>query len=141
MSRLALPVGLALMTAGACSPLPDVPVDLFGTWEYTGTSGGIAGESRVPRPSDPRITVEFRRDGTAVFRRDGEVARTLRYRIANEPSIYHGADMPVLYYDEEALGRVIQVLDEGRTLSLSDNVYDGLSLTYRRIAGPEDSGS
>jgi hypothetical protein len=111
---------------------PAVP-ELIGTWEWVGTSGGIAGDSRLPGPDDPRVTVEFSTDGTATFRRDGEVAREQRYRLASEGTIFASEDQPVLYFDAEDLGRVVRIDETGRTLTLSDNVYDGFSLDYRRV--------
>lgn len=80
----------ALACGGGSDPVPE----LFGTWEWVGTSGEITGDSRTPHPDDPAITVRFAPGGTAVFSRDGEVAREL---------------------------------------TLSDNVYDGFALQYRRV--------
>lgn len=135
-SRLALAVGLALavpsvLTCGG-SAATSVP-ELIGTWEWVGTSGGIAGDSRLPGPDDPRVTVEFFPGGTATFRRDGEVAREQRYRLAREETIFGAGDRPVLYFDAEDLGRAVHIDEAGRTLTLSDNVYDGFSLEYRRV--------
>ena len=104
----------------------------MGTWEWAGTSGGIAGDTRLPGPDDPRVTVEFAADGTARFRRDGEVAREQRYRLVREATIYDADPLPVLYFDDEELGRVVRITADGATLTLSDNVYDGFSLEYRR---------
>lgn len=38
-----------------------------------------------------------------------------------------------LCFDDEELGRVVQIDAAGTTLTLSDNVYDGFSLEYRRV--------
>ncbi len=122
-----------VLASGGCASTDAAPADLYGTWEWMDTSGGIAGETRTAGPGDPRITVELKADGTAVFRRNGVEARTQRFRVVSEMSIYHGTEMPVLYYDEEDLGRVVQVFDGGTILTLSDNVYDGFSLRYRRV--------
>jgi hypothetical protein len=42
-------------------------------------------------------------------------------------------ELPVLYFDGEELGRVVRIDANGARLTLSDNVYDGLSLEYRRV--------
>jgi len=107
--------------------------DLFGTWEWVGTSGGIASDSRAPQPEDPRITVRFDLSGVAEFRSDGEVAREQSYRLASEVTIFSPEALPVLYFDDEDMGRVVRIEDSGATLVLSDNVYDGFSLQYRRV--------
>lgn len=120
----------ALACGGASEPVPE----LFGTWEWVGTSGGITGDSRTPQPEDPVITVRFARGGTAVFSRDGEVAREQRYRLSSEVTIFGPEALPVLYLDDEDMGRVVRIEDSGTTLTLSDNVYDGFSLHYRRVA-------
>lgn len=105
---------------------------LYGTWEWTGTGGGVAGETREPRPDDPRITVRFSPNGTAVFRRDGEVAREQRFRLVTEVTIFGASPKVVLYFDDEETGRVVEINEAGTKLTLSDNVYDGFSLHYRR---------
>lgn len=123
-----------LIAAGGCdgSGPPQVP-ELFGTWEWVGTRGGIAGDARTPRADDPRITVRFSPGGTAEFRRDGDVSREQRYRLSSEVTIFGPDPLPVLYFDDEELGRVVRIADSGASLTLSDNVYDGFSLKYRRV--------
>lgn len=129
-ARLAVPVILALGCGAGDGPA--VP-DLLGAWQWTETSGGVGGESRTPRPDDPRITVRFEVDGTAVFHSDGEVARQQRYRIFDEVTVLGPEKRPVLYFDDEDVGRVVQIDPAGPTLTLSDNVYDGYSLHYIRV--------
>lgn len=130
--RTAVVVSVAAALACGCADGPLV-AELVGTWEWTGTSGGIAGDTRLPGPDDPRVTVEFVADGTARFRRDGEVAREQRFRLVREATIYDADPLPVLYFDDEDLGRVVRISADGERLSLSDNVYDGFSLEYRRV--------
>jgi hypothetical protein len=125
-------VAAALVAACGGDTPPELEA-LYGTWEWTGTSGGIAGESRSPRPDDPRITITFGKDGNAVFRRDGTVTREQRFRVANEATVFDTAEAPVLYYDDEDLGRAVEIDAAGTTLTLSDNVYDGFFLSYRRV--------
>lgn len=72
-------------------------------------------------------------DGAAVFSRDGEVAREQRYHVSTEATIFGPEALPVLYFDDEDMGRVLRIEDSGSTLTVSDNVYDGFSLHYRRI--------
>lgn len=126
-------LSILLLAAWACGGGSDPVPELFGTWEWVGTSGGIGGDSRAPRPDDPTITVRFAPDGAAVFSRDGEVAREQRYRVSTEATIFGSEALPVLYFDDEDMGRVLRIEDSGSTLTLSDNVYDGFSLHYRRI--------
>ena len=133
--RAATVLSVLLLAALACGGGSDPVPELFGTWEWAGsTSGGISGDSRTPRPGDPAITVRFAPDGTAVFSRDGEVARKQRYRVMREATIFGPEALPVLYFDDEEMGRVLRIEDSGSTLTLSDNVYDGFSLHYRRVA-------
>ena len=127
-------LSVLLLAALACGGGSDPVPELFGTWEWVGTSGGIGGDSRTPRPDDPAITVRFAPDGTAVFSREGEVAREQRYRLTSEATIFGPEALPVLYFDDEGVGRVLRIEDSGLSLTLSDNVYDGFSLHYRRVA-------
>ena len=129
LTVLSIPILVALACGGGSDPVPE----LFGTWEWVGTSGGITGDSRTPRPEDPVITVRFASGGTAVFSRDGEVAREQRYRLSSEVTIFGPEALPVLYFDDEDVGRVVRIEDSGTTLTLSDNVYDGFMLEYRRV--------
>ena len=122
-----------ILSLSACGGGSDPAPELFGTWEWVGTSGGITGDSRTPRPADPAITVRFDPGGTAVFSRDGEVAREQRYRLSSEVTIFGPEELPVLYFDDEDLGRVVRIEDSATTLTLSDNVYDGFSLQYGRV--------
>ena len=122
-----------ILSLSACGGGSDPVPDLFGTWEWVGTSGGITGDSRTPRPEDPVITVRFASGGTAVFSRDGEVAREQRYRLSSEVTIFGPEALPVLYFDDEDMGRVVRIEDSGTTLTLSDNVNDGFALQYRRV--------
>ena len=122
-----------VLTAGCEGTGRPLVPGLFGTWEWTGTSGGIAGDSRSPQPDDPRITVRFGPDGKALFMRDGSVAREQSYRLASEATIFGPDERPVLYFDDDELGRVVRIDEAGSTLSLSDNVYDGFSLHYHRV--------
>ncbi|MEK6254487.1 MAG: hypothetical protein N2B05_07335 [Gemmatimonadales bacterium] len=122
-----------ILSLSACGGGSDPVPELFGTWEWVGTSGGITGDSRTPRPDDPAVTVRFDPGGTAVFSRDGEVAREQRYRLSSEVTIFGPEELPVLYFDDEDLGRVVRIEDSATTLTLSDNVYDGFSLQYGRV--------
>ena len=131
-----LTAALAVLLVSACDSqggATSAPPKLIGVWEWAGTSGGVDGESRLPGPGDPRITLQFESDGRAIFRRDGNVAREQRYRVSNEVTILGPEELPVLYFDDEELGRVVWIDENGETLTLSDNVYDGFSLEYGRV--------
>jgi hypothetical protein len=128
LTALSIPI-LAALACGGSDPVPE----LFGTWEWVGTSGGITGDSRPPQPDDPVIKVRFAPDGTAAFSRDGEVAREQRYRLSSEVTIFGPEPLPVLYFDDEDMGRVVRIEDSGTALTLSDNVHDGFALQYRRV--------
>jgi hypothetical protein len=65
--------------------------------------------------------------------RDGEVAREQRYRLSSEVTIFGPEPLPVLYFDDEDMGRVVRIEDSGTALTLSDNVHDGFALQYRRV--------
>ena len=132
--RVPTVLSVLLLAALACGGGSDPVPELFGTWEWVGTSGGISGDARAPRPDDPAITVRFVPDGTAVFSRNAEAAREQRYRLASEATIFGPEALPVLYFDDEDMGRVLRIDESGSTLTLSDNVYDGFSLHYRRVA-------
>ena len=126
-------VVLLVSACGSQGSAASAQPKLIGTWEWAGTSGGVGGETRLPGPEEPRITVRFEPDGKAIFRRDGEVAREQRYRVSSEVTILGPPELPVLYFDDEELGRVVWIDESGDTLTLSDNVYDGFSLEYRRV--------
>jgi hypothetical protein len=111
----------------------DARLSLIGTWEWVESSGGIAGEARRPTGDEPPFTVEFRADGSALFRTGDTINQTRRYQVGTEESIYHGREMPALYLEDDAVPRIIQITEDGGGLTLSENVFDGFSQTYRRL--------
>lgn len=131
-----LVAGLLVLVAAvgsACAPAePDMEEMLVGTWEWTGTTGGVADDVIEPSPGDPVATLEFTNSGTVIRRREGMEPRTETWRLASDTSVYDGEEHPALFFSDDPVGRILEIGDEGRTLALSDNAEDGYSSTFRR---------
>lgn len=134
-----LVAGLLLLVAAvgsACAPAePDMEEMLVGTWEWTGTSGGVAGDVIEPAPGDPVATLEFTNSGSVIRHRVGMEPRTETWRFGSATSIYDGEERPALFFSDDPVGRIMEIGVEGRTLTLSDNSEDGFASTFRR-GGP-----
>ena len=64
---------------------------------------------------------------------DDSVTATRSFELREVQSIFHGEPRLALFYEESTSGEVVELSDDGRQLSLSQNVHDGFSATYERV--------
>jgi len=105
---------------------------LIGTWQWEGTSGGIAGDTTTPPEDDPVRTIVIRADRTFAFEMDGKETARRRFKITQEESIHSGKPARAIRFEDNDTVRIITLSEDQQTLTLSDNVHDGFSSTYRR---------
>jgi len=120
---------LALATPLACQTETSLPDEYLGRWYYVETSGGIAGTSHgAPDGSSIVITA-----ANQIESYDPEGARvgSVSFELTHGSSIFSTENEWILEAPRE-LPRVIRLYENGTTMSLSDNVYDGFSTSYRR---------
>jgi len=124
-------LALLLLTCGACASAEStsLPEALLGRWYYTGSSGGIGGDGLG---DDPAGYIVIRSDRTLEhFEEDGTTISTTRFKFERGPTIF-STDPQWVMSGTEGPDVVLTLSDEGRTLSLSENVYDGIGRTYAR---------
>ncbi len=64
LARLVLPFALMILAAPASAQCVGDPPDVVGSWEWTMSVGGIAGDTRTPATEGYTWQLEFRDDGT-----------------------------------------------------------------------------
>jgi hypothetical protein len=123
--------GLALASLTACvdartSGLPD---EYLGRWYYMGSSGGIAGDGMGDEVNG---YIVIQSDNTIDHHEeDGTPVATTEFTVGRGPTIFSTEDQWVLN-PESMVPEVIMVSEDGRTMSLSENVYDGFGRAYAR---------
>ena len=121
----AIALGAAACAAESESTLPEA---YLGRWYYAGSSGGIAGDGLGDEPTGYLV---IHADGTIdSFREDGTRVGTVAYEAGQAETIFSTETQWVLR--TEGLDQAIQLFDDGRQMSLSENVYDGFSRAYVR---------
>jgi hypothetical protein len=131
LDRLVRPAVVFLMGAtAACSqgPLPD---EYLGTWYYTGSSGGFAGDG-MGDPATGYIVITA--DNTIEsYDDDGEPVATRTFTVSRDRTIFSAEEQWILDLGSDmAIAEVIQVSDDGQLMSLAENVYDGFQRSYGR---------
>ena len=62
---------------------------------------------------------------------DGVLVGTIEFTVVRGPTIFSSEDQWILTY-EHAAPEVITISEDGQTMSLSENAYDGLGRGYVR---------
>lgn len=103
---------------------------LFGFWYWVQSTGGIAGITETPATVGYTRIFVFDGFGNFYEFRNNRLFRRARYRVVNKQTIF-GTVSPVL----EITGYLDMVVSfpDSRTMVLTENVFDGFSLTFTRI--------
>ena len=124
--------GLALMASSMCAtapPLTSLPEEYLGRWYYMGSSGGISGAGTGDAGTG---YVVIHADNTLTrHEEDGTLVGTAEFTVHRGPTIFSSEDQWILNL-AGAEAEVIAVSEDGQTMSLSENVYDGFGRTYAR---------
>ncbi len=120
---------LALATPLACQTEASLPDAYLGRWYYVGTSGGIAGTSHG-EPDGSSIVITGANEIES-YDAEGALIGSVSFEPTWGSSIFSTENDWILDAAGE-LPRVISLYEDGETMSLSDNVYDGFSSSYRR---------
>jgi hypothetical protein len=108
-----------------------LPEAYYGTWELAGTSGGLDGMG-VPLPEGPRDRVVLTRENIWKQRGpDGSVARP--FTVRKGKTIFSADDQWMVVWGS-GRGELVLQLAADEQLTVSENVYDGFSSSYRRVA-------
>lgn len=139
---------LALLAAAACvlacgpARSSSLPAALLGRWDYVGSSGGLDGRGLGDAATG---FVEIGADGTlARYADDGTLVETKRFRAVRGKTLFSADEQWLLTYEVASEGLpdssepaelpadALLLSADGRTLVISENVYDGFSRSYER---------
>jgi len=106
--------------------------EIMGTWNWTSSSGGIAGVTYTPESTGETMVLEFTPDSIyRVYKNDTLVVET-EFSIVISESIYTQDSTKIITFDPGMIPRSI-VFDSPNDLTLRDEVYDGFISHYRRM--------
>jgi hypothetical protein len=125
---------IILLTASACKKQtvqPSIEQRLAGKWKFESTILGLTGTKYVAVPSQVDV-IEFNTDHSFVRTTNNEFTGKGTYNITQGKSIFTQKDDNILTYNpQQGQPSVISIITD--TLRLSENVYDGNSITYSRV--------
>lgn len=127
---------LPLVFLSSCKEMvqPDPTFEnLYGEWEWSHSSGGLAGMVLTPASEGYTITLEFSRDGIFTKFKDGKEIEHRFFEITEGESIYsQELQWQIHYYDKPAHAHPIPVSFElnGKELTLMEECYDCFSNYY-----------
>lgn len=102
---LSIMSGLLFMTA--CKKdisLPNENLEqLFGTWEWVQSSGGIGGVSINTTSEGYTKTIEFNSDGTYKWYKNGKLKDKMKFTVIEGPSIYSSSNGYLIKYNDTGL--------------------------------------
>lgn len=124
----------------SCSREP-TPQLLIGDWLWVGSSGGIAGATYKPKPSE-RIILNMSGDGKFTVRQNDTLVHNGTFQLTKAKSIYSGKEEVALKTSEvktsyQRVLRYVVVVDgvitpSNTELFISDNSYDGFGSSFVR---------
>jgi hypothetical protein len=120
---------VALLAPLACRTQTSLPDAYLGRWYYVGTSGGIAGDI-FGEPDGTSIVISGANEIES-YDANGALVGSTSFEPTLGSSIFSAGEDWIL--EEAGPSQQVMILSEdGQTMALSDNVYDGFSTSYRR---------
>lgn len=121
-----------------------IDTTFLGSWYWTRTQGGLAGETITPSSAGYRQKVIFKRDSSYEFYRDDVLMNTAQFSIIRQlpPGTRDSVDL-IFYADHPTAPILCRIWLQGQdTLHLDDfNIMDGFYNTYVRIGLTENDAS
>lgn len=108
----------------------DEDKSLNGTWQWTGTSGGIDGRKITPESAGYSMKIVIEEDSRISFFRNDSLQCSCNFQIRKGKSIYSSDSTDFISYSCPIQEQVI--ISEADTLELRDNYYDGFASRYIR---------
>jgi hypothetical protein len=127
-----LALGFVLSTGCATEDESLLLDRLTGTWTWTGSSGGIAGEIVEPEEDGQARTIEITADREVVFRTAEVETRRAAFEFVEVKSVLSGKNELAMRLSDDGMTWIVRLNEDDRLLALSENVYDGYSHSCRR---------
>ena len=129
MARNAACLVFAALAACAGPPPTALPDEYLGRWYYTGSSGGITGRGMNDSATG---YIVIRGDNTIEqYTEDGTLTGSAAFTLARGRSIFSTEDRWIVSRGN-ATPQVITVAEDGRSMWMADNAYDGFGRSYAR---------
>ncbi|MBE8725911.1 hypothetical protein [Flavobacterium hungaricum] len=115
--------------------------EIYGKWDWTGTGGGIAAHIKTtPESTKSSMTLIIAKNKTFSILQNGKEIFNGNFEIRKEKSIHSGKEEDYINFDVKELDepiyfttRGIITVHDGLILNISDNNYDGLGSSFKRI--------
>ena len=128
-SRTLFTIVALLLSACASSDARALPEEFLGRWYYTGSSGGMDGSGMGDEATG--YIVIGADNSLETYAEDGALLERSEFTVAFGETIF--AVEPHWILDPDSMvPRVVRLYDDGRILTISDNVYDGFSRGFAR---------
>jgi hypothetical protein len=126
---------IVLLTSSSCKKEPvqviTIQQKLIGKWKFESMIMGLTGTKYVAIPSQVDV-IEFKTDHSFVRTTNNEFIAQGTYDITRGKSIFTQKNDNILTYNpQQGQPSVINISTD--TLQLSENVYDGNSITYSHV--------
>jgi hypothetical protein len=106
--------------------------ELFSTWNWQISTGGIAGISYTPESTGEQIKIEFSPDFMYREYVNGQLVFETEFQITRAESIYQTEPAWVIKYNDRSVNQSYEIRDNN-SLTLFDEVYDGFVHEYKKF--------
>lgn len=112
-------------------------MDIIGKWNWVNTNGGIGNNIyKTAQSTGKNIQITLTENYTYLVTENNQKIVESVYRITNKKSIYSGKIEKFIELKNlnlsEIVSKGILKIDDGTTLTISDNNYDGLGSTFKK---------
>ena len=101
---------------------------LEGRWNWTESTGGIAGTTHTPETEDEERQLRID-ENTIEWYVEGELSSSNTFTVEERESIF-GGEKPMIILDQGAFNYSFEVDEE--QLIMNEEVYDGFAHSYKR---------
>jgi hypothetical protein len=109
-------------------PVVDIS-KIYGKWDWTGSSGGIAGRSYTPQSEHQRRSLNITSDHIMYFYTNDSLKSQLQFTVSKGRSYLTGDSAYIIHYIPASLDEVI-LKAKNDTLLLADEAADGFASGY-----------
>lgn len=102
--------------------------DITGKWNWTGSSGGIAGTTETPESTGDERTLEISKDSIKSYLNDELYLKT-KYTVETRESLLFNEPRKMII-PEQGFKKVIDF--DGDSLVLTDDCYDCFTSSYKK---------
>lgn len=125
---IAVTTATVFCMAGQQKNTEKLPSSHLGKWYYTGSSGGMDGKGMRDKAEG---YIVIKSDRMINYDRRGKQLSTIAFTVSREKTIF-ATEKQLMLRLTAGMPKVINVSKDGKSMSLSENVYDGYSRHFSR---------